>query len=223
MQHAFRGGPGERRLACQHFVEHAAEAVDVAAPIDIAVPRALLRAHVHRGAHRHTGRRQPLAAGGADAARDAEIADDGLPGDEQDVFGFDVAMDDIMGVRVMEGACHLLRDVRGVGNGELLFPREPIPQRFALDVGHDVIEEAVGFPRIVEGEDVRVRESRGDLDFAQEAVGSQRGGELRPQHLDRDGAMMLDVAAEVHGGHATAANFAFERVPPGEGSAQAGE
>jgi hypothetical protein len=60
-----------------------------------------------------------------------------------------------------------------------------------------------------------------DLDFLEEPGGAQRGRELWPEHLDRDGAVVLPVVREIHRGHAPAAEFALDRVPLGEGSTQA--
>src|SRR2546426_681789 len=217
------GRPRERRFTRQHLVEHAPETVNVGPTVDWPAPRRLFRAHVDRGAHRHPGRGQLLATSGAYTSRDPEIAHHRLPRDQQDVLGLDVAMDYVMAMRIGQGTRHLSSDLGGVVDGELFLSVESVPEGYALDIWHDVIEEAVGFPRIVKGQDVRVRESRGDLDFAHEALGAERRGELGPQHLDRDGAMMLEIPAEVHRGHPTATEFALDRVTPDEGGSQAGE
>src|SRR6267143_3378567 len=131
-------------------------------------------------------------------------------------------MDHVMAMSIGQGTRHLPSDLSGVVDGELLLSVESVPEGFSLDVWHDVVEGPVGFSRIVEGQDVRVSESGGDLDFAYEALGAERLGELGPQHLDRDGAMMLEIPAEIHGGHPTTTEFAFDRVTPDEGGSQAG-
>src|SRR5436309_9658851 len=132
-------------------------------------------------------------------------------------------MDHVMAMSVGQGTRHLPSDLSGVVDGELSLSVESVPQGFSLDVWHDVVEEAVGFPRIVEGQDVWVSESRGDLDFAYEALGAERRGELGPQHLDCDGAMMLEIPAEIHRSHPTATEFVLDCVTPDEGGSQAGE
>ncbi len=47
-------------------------------------------------------------------------------------------------------------------------------------------------------------------------------GQFRPQHLDRDFAMMLDIFSEIDGGHAAGAEFALDGVAVGEGGREAG-
>ena len=48
-------GPGEGRLSRQHLVEHAAEGVEIAPPIEVALAGGLFRAHVLHGADGHAG------------------------------------------------------------------------------------------------------------------------------------------------------------------------
>ena len=43
-----------------------------------------------------------------------------------------------------------------------------------------------------------------------------------PEHLDGDGAAVLHVAREVHGGHAAVAKLTLDGVPAGEGLLEAG-
>jgi hypothetical protein len=52
--------------------------------------------------------------------------------------------------------------------------------------------------------------------------GAERRSELGPEHLDRNGAIVLPVVREIHGGHSPAAEAALDGVPLGEGSPQAG-
>ncbi len=56
-------------------------------------------------------------------------------------------------------------------------------------------------------------EVRGDADLREEAVDAEDGAELRVEELERDGAAVADVAREVHGRHATAADLALDDVP----------
>ncbi len=57
---------------------------------------------------------------------------------------------------------------------ELLTAIQSVSQRFALDIGHDVIKNSVASAGVEERENVRMIEPRRELDFAQEAIGSQR-------------------------------------------------
>src|SRR6184192_48699 len=55
-QNPGHGGGLERQLARQRLIRHHSQAVDVRAPVDLAVPRGLLRAHVVRRPDGHPGR-----------------------------------------------------------------------------------------------------------------------------------------------------------------------
>src|SRR5207245_1312500 len=126
-------------------------------------------------------------------------------------------------VRVAQRGRHSAGDLhRGVEWQPSLAP-QAIPQRLALHVGHDVVEEARGGAGVVQGQDVRVREAGGDLDLAQETVRAERCREFGPQDLDRDEATVLLVPGEVDRGHPAAAEFTLDRVPPGEGGLQGGQ
>ena len=59
-------------------------------------------------------------------------------------------------------------------------------------------------------------ETRGDLDLGQKSLGAEHGGELGPEHLERDLAVVLDVAREVDRGHAAGAELALDAVAVGE-------
>jgi len=54
------------------------------------------------------------------------------------------------------------------------------------------------------------------LDFAQKALSAERLREVGFEHLDRDLAIVLEVAREVHGGHATLPKFAFNAIAVGQ-------
>src|SRR2546430_14837001 len=55
------------------------------------------------------------------------------------------------------------------------------------------------------------------LDLAEEPVGPERHGELRPQHLDGDRAAVLQVPGEEDDRRPTLAQLPFDRVALGEG------
>ena len=57
-------------------------------------------------------------------------------------------------------------------------------------------------------------ELRRNLDLAQEASDAYGRGEALAKHLERDLALVLQVAREVHGGHA-AASRSSSRLHPG--------
>jgi hypothetical protein len=62
-----------------------------------------------------------------------------------------------------------------------------------------------------------VSEPGGDLDLAEEPLGSERGGQLRLQHLERDRAAELAILGEVNRGHATPTELPLDHVAVGQG------
>ena len=199
-----RRGAGERRLARQHLVHHAAEAVDVASPIDRGVAARLLGAHVRRRPDCGERLTAALLGRGAVSGRAGhgqahpEVGDDRVPRLEQDVLGLDVAVHDPLGVRVGERARHLPRDAERLLDGEPSGAREPLSQRLAVDVRHHVEERAVHRARVIERQNVRVAEDRRELNLAQEADRAECGAHLRPEHLDDDGSRVLAIRSAVH-------------------------
>ena len=95
-QHRLRRRAGERRLAGEHLVQHAAEAVEVAPPVDRRVAAGLLGAHVGRRADGEAGLGEPLAAGRASARAIPKSATMRVAVGEQDVLRLDVAVDDAL-------------------------------------------------------------------------------------------------------------------------------
>ena len=89
VEDALRSGSGVGRLPCQHFVEHAPEAIEIASGIDVA-SRRQLGAHVGRGPNGHTRSRKSLAA--FDGSSNSKIGDDRFPSRQQDVLWLDVSM-----------------------------------------------------------------------------------------------------------------------------------
>ena len=63
-------------------------------------------------------------------------------------------------------------------------------------------------------------EPGGDFDLAGEALGPQRRGQLGPQHLHRDVAMVLEVLGEIDRGHAALAQLPLDAVAVGEGGGE---
>ena len=107
------GSPGE------HLVEHAAEGVDVAPAIDVALAGRLLGAHVRRRAEATPVSVRRSSPAAVDGPRDAEVGDDGVALLEQDVLGLDVAMDDAVRVGVAERVGDLAGDAERVVEREL--------------------------------------------------------------------------------------------------------
>src|SRR2546422_731022 len=184
---------------------------DVRRPVS-RTPCAWLRAHVARRPERDPRLSQAPTRGRGDRPRDPEIAHHGMAGFEEDVLRLDVAMHDIMAVGVAQGVRNLARDLHRLGDRELACSVQPIPQRLSFDVGHHVIQQTGGFARIVERQDVRVREAGRDFDLLEKPLRAERRGELGLQHLDSDPAMMLEVLSEIDRRHPAAPQLTLDRL-----------
>lgn len=70
---------------------------------------------------------------------------------------------------------------------------------------------------VVQREDVGVREDGGDLDLAQEAVASDRRGEVGPQHLHGNTAAVPQVLGKIDGRHPAASDLFHDPIPRSQG------
>ena len=156
--------------------------------------------------------RHPGATRGAQGQRDAEVRHQRLALVQQDVLGLDVPVDHALAVGVVERARHLGRDPHGDLDRELLLPPEPVAQRFALDVGHDVVGGAAHLAGVVQREDVGMLQVGGGLDLLQEPLGADHRGQLGAQHLEGHRSVVLQVAGEEDGRHPARAQFALQRI-----------
>jgi hypothetical protein len=109
------------------------------------------------------------------------------------------------------GDCH--RNADGLVHGKLSLAIDALPKAFPVDVRHHVERLAVHFAGVEQGQEVRMLEVRGDADLREEAVDTEGGAELRVEELQRDGATVAEVAREVHGRHAAAAELSLDDVP----------
>ncbi len=84
--------------------------------------------------------------------------------------------------------------------------------RLARDELHDVVQLPLVLAEVVDREDVRVTETRDDVDLAPESLGAHRERKLPEEDLDRDVAIQLEIASEPDDRHASAADLALETV-----------
>src|SRR5216117_1387618 len=217
-RHARRG-----RLPRQHLEQHAAEAVDVGACIEVPEGHCLLRAHVAGRADRLARLGERQAAGGADRARDAEVGDDRVFAREEDVLGLDVAVDDSLAMGESERVGDVTRDMECRLEGQLPIPQQPMPQRLAFDVRHDVVEQPVDLTSRKDRDNVGMAEVRGEVHFPNEPLAQQAGGHLRVEHFDRHAAMRVLLHRQEDPGHAPRADLAFDVVVGRQARAQAVE
>ena len=121
-------------------------------------------------------------------------------------------MHDAVAVGVAQCLRHLTRDRQRLVNRKLGFALEPLSQRLSLHIRHHVVESPVGNAGIVQRNDVGVLQTCRDLDFLQEPLGTQRGGDITPQYLDGDLTVVLLVARKVNDGHAALTEFPLDRI-----------
>jgi len=86
--------------------------------------------------------RGPTVGGRRNRLADSEIGDDRMSVVEHDVFGLDIAVDNIVPVRVIERVGDLRRNLSGLVHRELLGAANAVPQRLAVYDGHDEKEKA---------------------------------------------------------------------------------
>ena len=130
---------------------------------------------------------------------------------EQHVGGLHVAMHKTARVGRIQGARHLRDDadrVRRVQTAALQALLEVTP----LDVAHGDEEDVLGRPGLVDRDDVRMVDRRGQLRLAQEAVTERLVlGEARSQQLERDLPLEPQILGQVDDAHAAQAQ---QRLDP---------
>jgi len=212
------GESQEWRLAHQHLIQHAPQAVHIGARIDSAAPHQLLGAHISQRPY-GVAPGERVAAGGADRARDTEVGHPGVISGQEDVFGLDVAMDDAVRVCVGQRIADLEGDAQRFLEWQALLPLQAGPQGLALDVRHHVVAQPVGPIRheeaFVRGEnrhDVRVAEPGRELDFPDEALAKLGARDLGVHHLHRHLAWRMAFGGEEHARHAPGPDLPFDGV-----------
>src|SRR5688500_12292430 len=156
-----------------------------------------------------------------DCLCNSEIGDDGDVTREENIFGFDVAVDDTFPMRVLECA----RDVAQKGNrlacwkDRCLF--DPLAKGFAANVRHRVVGDAVGNAGGEDGYDVRMLERCSQANFSCKALGAESRGEVAAQDFYDDVSAERDLTGEEDSRHAAAAELAFDGIGGPEGRLEA--
>jgi hypothetical protein len=135
---------------------------------------------------------------------------------QHDVVGLDVAMDHPVAMRVLErcrdGACE--RD--GLVHREGPLPIDAVAQGLAFHERHHVVHHAVRHARIVQLHDVGVEQVGRDADLGEEPFVAEHGRDLGMEDLERHPLVMPEVLGQVHGRHASVAEFPVDAVAMGE-------
>ena len=121
-------------------------------------------------------------------------------------------MDDSVLVRVVEGAVHAGRDALRILDRQLPLTIEPRAERLSLDERHDVVEQSIRLAAVEERQQVRVLQAGGDTDLGQKPVDAQHGTQVGMQHLERDPALVPDVAGNIQGRHAASPCLSLDQV-----------
>ena len=196
------------------MVERCAQRVDVAAGVDILVPPRLLGRDVVGGSHRgaRAGLRGVLLLVGK--LHQPEVAELGDPVPrEHDVVGLDVAVDQAVVERVVEGPADLGDDVDRAALVDRATPLEQFADGGSVDELHGEIMNVVGLADVDPLDDVGVVELGHRPGLAQEplpepVVGSVLGREA----LDRHDPVHRYLQGLVDGAHGALADLADDLV-----------
>ena len=205
-QHA-RGVAAERAAACGNFVQDDAERKQIRALIE-RFPSHLLGRHIGRradrgsrvGQRRHRRRRRGLVV---DELGDAEVEHLHVAARRNDdVGGFQVAMDDAPGVRRLERVGELESPFDQLIRRHLL--ADARVERPALEQLHHEIRTALVLADVIDRADVRMVDRRDGARLTVEPFERDRvAGDGRRKDFDRDVAIEPGVAGAIDFAHAT--------------------
>src|SRR5207237_6858354 len=133
---------------------------------------------------------------------DSEIREECVIVGEENVLRFHIAMHESVAMRVIERCTNLLCDAKRVIHRKSFLAIQPVAQRSAGDEWRDVVEQAGRFAGVDEGNDVWMRELRGDANLAHESLLPDRGTVLLLQYLDRNFPPLLALLGEMDVSHA---------------------
>jgi len=204
-------GSGEGNGAGEHLVEHDSEGVDVAARVSALATDLLGRDVVWRA--QALGEVSEGEAAGAGVGGDAEVDEaDVVVAVDHDVFRLHVAVDDAVGVDVLEGAADADGELDGAVDGQLWLLLNDLAEKMAGDPLHDHVD--LGAAGI--GEDLHdgwMMQAGADVCLALESL--EEGGvalDLGVGDFDGDLRAGASVDGAEDGGHAAGGHQLFEVV-----------
>ena len=192
----------------EHLVEHDADGVEVGAGVGTGAGDEL-GGDVADGADEGLRRRRR-----GDGAGEPEIGElDLAVGAEQDVVGFEVAVDDARGVDRLEGGEDRVEDDDRLPRGERSAVLELPAQRHRGQVLHDEVDDVAVARLIVDGHEVGVGEATGVDRLPAEPLDERLiGDEVLVHDLDRDLAVEAQVGSAVDHRHAAAGDLRVDPV-----------
>jgi hypothetical protein len=121
-------------------------------------------------------------------------------------------MDDSLPMSVVERLSDVRGDPHRIVHGKLMLTVDAVAEGLALDVRHDVEQEAVGLAGIEQRQDVWMLEVGCDLDLGQKAFSPDNRSQFRLQDLEGHFAVVLEVVGQVDRGHAALAQFTLDGI-----------
>ena len=164
--------------------------------------------------------RHALTTGLLHGECDAKVSDQRRSIVQENVLRLDVAVNDVLPMRVVECTGYFTRNTGRLGNRQLAFAVKSRAQCLAGHERHHVVQQSVRDTAVEQRENVRMLQARRGANFAQEPFAAERGTEIGMQHLYRDITIVLEIVREVHGGHASGAELAVEAVAVGQRSGE---
>ena len=204
-------GAPERIHSREQLVEDHAQTEHVGSSIhEVRFTSGLFRTHVRRSSDELIVR---ALANVFVSKGDPKISDVGLPFlINQDVFRFDVSVDQSLGVSIVECLGDDGDELCRLGRRQPILPSS-VPQIRPLDdLGHDEAQAVRRAPHVMHRNDVGVVQPGEDAGLGQ--VGLCIGNSLWMRNLDGDAALQVFVIAQVHRGKATAAKDSLNSVTP---------
>src|SRR5476649_202239 len=203
--------PGKWRLPGEHFIQHHAQRVDVAAGI-APLTFYLFGGDVFGRSHdlRQLGERETPASG---LGGDAEVDElDLVVLVDHDILGFQIAVDHAVGVNVVQGVADPGGDSNRPAGWKFALLAEDLAEQAALDPLHDHVHLAAVLIR-EHLHDAGVIEVLADGFLAPEPVEENRIGlHLRVGYFDRDFAPVAQIHAAEDGGHAATRHHTVNAV-----------
>lgn len=115
------------------------------------------------------------------------------------------------------------QDADGIGDRKRSVALQARANRLAFDKRHYIVEETVRRARIVDRQDVRMLQVGGGADLAREPVDAERLCQLRTKYLDRNRAVVPEIAGKVDGCRTALTELTLDAIAVLEGVAKAGE
>jgi hypothetical protein len=131
---------------------------------------------------------------------------------EENVRRLDVAVNDSLGVRVLECVGDFRRYLERLIDGQRTFGLDPLGNRRTIHEGHHIIWEPIYLARVEDGQDVRVLQRCRDSYLAREALAADDAREVGAQQLERDPVSMSKIACKVDCRHSTTPKLTLDCI-----------